>query len=349
MKTTFLQLAWLVVVLTGPFPAASRAAAPADDPKTAVQAFRDDLKRGEESQVVKRIATFPDTPEKLKSVLRFFNMKPLSEQLAAGEGDFEAVDAKSSADTAVVVVKVTRKGGRPVSELEPLYLVRQDGAWRVPPTFNKFRAGSYTLPTAEQVKRFEELAAWFDKKKQTLIEQEGSERPPSSTNCTEIVVAGEGSALVVTCTAKGMPEPNQGDSSTFVVFVTRANGPQLTQELLEAVYSESPLRGIFFENDLFCRSSGLYDDIRTHGGSERVGYRFMAGVAPGHTSAISVGKLLTDSQLVSDPRFDRSWLNDGATLSAVLAVFKSPKTQGGKSDFVRFITPITTKRVSFKK
>jgi hypothetical protein len=72
-----------------------------------------------------------------------------------------------------------------------------------------------------------------------------------------------------------------------------------------------------------------------------------------YASSISVGEHMTSNSNAGlgqdSQKFDLDWLGDDAIVRTALVVFKLPETQGGKSDFVKFLTPITTKRVSLKK
>ncbi|MDB4508213.1 hypothetical protein N9051_01375 [Akkermansiaceae bacterium] len=49
-----------------------------------------------------------------------------------GKGwDFEIIEEKVDADFAVVVINESNKEGRKASDIDPAYLIKQNGRWRV--------------------------------------------------------------------------------------------------------------------------------------------------------------------------------------------------------------------------
>jgi hypothetical protein len=66
--------------------------------------------------------------------------------------------SKILGDCAVVI------GKQSVIDLDPVFMLKQNGQWRVLPTITSYEHSAYDL-SQDQLKRFQELEAWFKEKK----------------------------------------------------------------------------------------------------------------------------------------------------------------------------------------
>ena len=84
-----------------------------------------------------------------------------------GKGwDFEIIEEKIDGDCAVVVVNESTKEGRKAFDIDPAYLIKQGGEWRVLPDISDW-------DIAEQVAKgkvdsYKKLEAWFKERQEEL-------------------------------------------------------------------------------------------------------------------------------------------------------------------------------------
>ncbi len=78
------------------------------------------------------------------------------------------LEYKQDGDCAVVIVHEWEGAGS-AFDLDPLYLIRQNGAWKVSPGFTDYE---YLVESDETLStRFEQLKTWFKQRKKELYEQ----------------------------------------------------------------------------------------------------------------------------------------------------------------------------------
>jgi hypothetical protein len=135
-------------------------------PSQALELFFAALRQGELAEADSYHAVFPLMPDGI--------MRPYLERLAgdlqAGRRSFEVLESRADADVAVVIVRESTPGedtsGGPL-DLDPAYLIVQQGRWKVLPKLARFDRGYFRIST-DQRRRFEALAGWFEERKREL-------------------------------------------------------------------------------------------------------------------------------------------------------------------------------------
>jgi hypothetical protein len=78
-----------------------------------------------------------------------------------GEVSLEVLAEKVEGDCAAFAVNESKKDGRPAFDLDPIYLLKQEGGWKILPNPGQLK---YVAP--EKVEAFAKLEAWFKAFKQ---------------------------------------------------------------------------------------------------------------------------------------------------------------------------------------
>lgn len=187
-----------------------------------------------------------------------------------------------------------------------------------------------------------------------------------SDRVAEVSITGEGTNMVVKFSVKSLPKLAEGEALQLVVFFSRTNGPALDEHIVSPdgvrVRRSNNFRGLLFDATKFS-SLVAWNEIMAVGaqGFERGGYAFEGGtheeggttwempvglgIAKANESAKSLGRSPSGE-------FDSDWFAGQATVSAAVFVFKerADRKKGDPStEFVRFVSPVTCKRIEFKK
>jgi len=86
----------------------------------------------------------------------------LAEDLAAGRWDIAVLDAVQFRDYAVVVTHERIQAGKPARDLDPVFLVRAEGIWRLSPQVDDYQC--LVGPRGEGRAELDRLAQWFRKR-----------------------------------------------------------------------------------------------------------------------------------------------------------------------------------------
>jgi len=141
-----------------PQPATTRATTrpfPSSPAARAVQQFHDLLKINRQPDAASLLAA---SPKPVRDADR--RLKRLAAALAGGSWDFVVVDAKDSGDLAVVIINEQLKDGRKTIDLQPWFLIRQDGQWKLLAKYTDFELKEYGFdePTLAEYRKLEEWA-----------------------------------------------------------------------------------------------------------------------------------------------------------------------------------------------
>jgi hypothetical protein len=143
---------------TRPAPATTRATTrpfPTSPAARVVQQFRDLLQSNRHPDAAALLA---DSPKPVRDADR--RLKRLAAALAGGSWDFAVVDAKDSGDLAVVIINEQLKDGRKTIDLQPWFLIRQAGQWKLLAKYTDFELKEYGFdePTLAKYRGLEEWA-----------------------------------------------------------------------------------------------------------------------------------------------------------------------------------------------
>ena len=133
-------------------------------PLELTRGFRDALRAGELSEARGMIAKVEGPPEQ-DTVLP---LEEMSDQMARGDWDVEFTEYKQEGSCAVVVSNEKIKDGEPSFDLDPVYLILQDGAWRISPDFTDYECLIKLDSGAEA--QFDRLRTWFKLRKEQIYE-----------------------------------------------------------------------------------------------------------------------------------------------------------------------------------
>lgn len=112
----------------------------------------------------KHTAKFDGLP---KEATEYFKAKVQKFIDLTGSGwDFEIIEEKIEGDCAVVVINESKKEGKKAFDLDPAFLIKQDGEWRVLPDVTDWKIVKKVAK--DKAASFEKLVVWFDKRSDQL-------------------------------------------------------------------------------------------------------------------------------------------------------------------------------------
>jgi hypothetical protein len=132
----------------------------------AVRKFHDALKAAQLAEAQKLIAT---SPQPVRDAER--RIKRLSTSLSGGAWDFSILDARESADVAVVLIDDYLKDGRKTIDIKPWYLIRQEGQWKLLGKFTDFELKEYGFDAA-RIADYRALEKWSQDREPQLRKEQ---------------------------------------------------------------------------------------------------------------------------------------------------------------------------------
>ena len=90
-----------------------------------------------------------------------------ADEIGKGKEEFTVLEAIEEKDCAVVMINQTRQDGKKEMDLDPLYMLKQDGKWKVLTSFSTWDRDYYKLQPA-QIEAFKKLETAFLKKKHAM-------------------------------------------------------------------------------------------------------------------------------------------------------------------------------------
>jgi hypothetical protein len=138
-----------------------RAAAGRASASVSVELFRQRLKGGRAVEACGMLLQ-PVSEQGLRRVARYAG------EMERGECDFAVLEGREDADCAVVIINESTRHGEPAFDLDPLFLVRRDGAWQIMLNSYEF----YRLDS-EETERLKGLRAWYEGRKTELLRSQG--------------------------------------------------------------------------------------------------------------------------------------------------------------------------------
>jgi Domain of unknown function (DUF4878) len=105
-----------------------------------------------------------DVTEHLKGEVKDFI------DLTARGWDFEIIEEKIDGDCAVVIINQTKKEGRKSFDIDPIFLIKQDGEWMIFPDLTDWNIAKHVAK--DKVDTYTKLEEWFDARKTELKKRE---------------------------------------------------------------------------------------------------------------------------------------------------------------------------------
>ena len=140
----------------------------AGTPSEALGAFKRTAQTKNFEETWKHAAKFEGLPEEATD---YFKAKVQKFIDLTGKGwDFEIVEEKIEGDCAVVVINESKKEGKKAFDLDPAFLIKQEGEWRVLPEVTDWKIAK-KVATAK-VASFEKLSTWFETRSEEIKEKE---------------------------------------------------------------------------------------------------------------------------------------------------------------------------------
>ncbi len=133
-------------------------------PSEALGAFKKAAATKNFEETWKHAAKFDGVPDQVteylkKKVGRFIDLTDKG-------WDFEILEEKIEGDCAVVVINESKKDGKKAFDLDPAYLIKQDGEWRVFPDVSDWDMAKQFAK--DKVDAYQKLEAWFEERKEVL-------------------------------------------------------------------------------------------------------------------------------------------------------------------------------------
>ena len=138
----------------------------ADRAKDAVEQFRKDLKANKPEDAVKLLARFPKLPEEYYQ-RQEMKLARHAKRASEGDYDFSVIEAKTSDQCAVVIINEDVKQGRRSIDYDPVFLLLQEGKWRILPGLTQYDREEFSMDDATK-KRFAKLENWFEERTREL-------------------------------------------------------------------------------------------------------------------------------------------------------------------------------------
>lgn len=80
--------------------------------------------------------------------------------------DFEILEEKTEGECAVVVINESKKNGKKSFDIDPVYLIKQNGEWRVLSGISDWDVAKQFAK--DKIESYKKLEAWFESRSETL-------------------------------------------------------------------------------------------------------------------------------------------------------------------------------------
>lgn len=140
-----------------------------ETPSEALGAFRKSAQAKDFESTWKGAAKFEGLPDEVTEYLqgkvkRFIEL--------AGRGwDFDIIEEKVDGDCAVVVINESKKEGRKAFDIDPAYLIKQDGEWKVFPDISDWDLAEQVAK--DKVETYKKLEECYKARKTELKKERG--------------------------------------------------------------------------------------------------------------------------------------------------------------------------------
>jgi hypothetical protein len=133
------------------------------DPESVVNRFLQALRDSEVDSAEAMIAPVDERNRPQAARAQRQRLEQRARRMSAGQRDYRVIESKVAGDCAVVIVDEFIRDSQPSYDLDPVFLIRQEGRWQV--LYYQSLAGNYAL-TDEQRTELGKLNDWFRQRQQ---------------------------------------------------------------------------------------------------------------------------------------------------------------------------------------
>ena len=126
-------------------------------PSEALGDFKKSAQAQNFEETWEKSAKFEGLPEQVTDYLKG-KVKRIIDLTGKG-WDFEIIEEKIEGDCAVVVINESKKGGKKSFDIDPAYLIKQGGEWKVFPDVSDWEIAESVAK--DKVASYKRLEAWF--------------------------------------------------------------------------------------------------------------------------------------------------------------------------------------------
>lgn len=113
----------------------------AESPMEVLNAFKKAAQSENFAETWKHTAKFEGSSDEITKYLKERVQRVIG--IFSGENDFETLEEKIVNDCAVVVINESLKDGEKTFGIDPAYLIKQNGEWKVMPSISDWRIAAY--------------------------------------------------------------------------------------------------------------------------------------------------------------------------------------------------------------
>jgi hypothetical protein len=133
-------------------------------PSEALGAFKKAAKTKNFEDTWKHVAKFDGVPDQVATGQKE-DIKRFIELFGSG-WDFDILEEKTEGDCAVVVINESKKHGKKSFDIDPAYLIKQNGEWRVLSGISDWNEAKQFAK--DKIESYKKLETWFESRSETL-------------------------------------------------------------------------------------------------------------------------------------------------------------------------------------
>lgn len=141
----------------------------AGTPTEALAAFKKSAQAKDFEATWKQAAKFDGLPDQATKHFKG-KVQRFVDRSAAGL-DFKIIEEKIEGDCAVVIINESKKAGEKAFDIDPAYLIKQGGEWKVFPDVSDWEIAEQVAK--DKVDSFKKLEAWYKARKAELKKDKG--------------------------------------------------------------------------------------------------------------------------------------------------------------------------------
>jgi hypothetical protein len=141
----------------------------AGTPTETLTAFKKAAKAKDLEATWKHAAKFKGLPDQVNEQLKG-EVQDFIDLRARG-WDFEIMEEKIDDDCAVIIINESKKEGRKSFDIDPVYLIKQDGAWMVFPHLTNWEIAEQVAK--DKVESYKKLEEWYKTRKAVIKKTQG--------------------------------------------------------------------------------------------------------------------------------------------------------------------------------
>ena len=137
-------------------------------PSEVLTTFKKSAKSKDFDETWKHVAQFEKLPTQITDYLKQKVQRHIS--YFSNDSDFQIIEERIDGDCAVVVINENNKRGVASFDIDPVYLIKQNGEWRVFPEISDWKIERNVL--GEDVEAtYQKLKIWYNEREEALKKQ----------------------------------------------------------------------------------------------------------------------------------------------------------------------------------